>query len=295
MPKLTILSFGAGQDSTAILYWLIYDKAFRKKYAPEDLVVIMAETGNEHPETYQHVKEVSELCKSHNVNFVHLDYTYTPAGWKGGLIEFYERTNTVGSKAFPKTCTDKLKIQPIYNFLEQFIHVRYHTEKVGRKRALKEFARKHGKIDVLIGIAKGEEKRICKNEDSPSVWMRETINKIYPLVELGMDRKACQKDIRRFGHKVPLPSNCILCPFMNMVELLYLYKSHPNWFRKWVELEQTKITNNTHMGVNNLSVWGNKLLLPQILEQAKDKHGDLTLKYLQDYVMSHGHCLMSKY
>lgn len=294
MAKLTVLSFGAGQDSTAILYRLLYDKKFRNKYAPEDLLVVMAETGNEHDETYQHVEEVQDLCRIAGVEFILLDYSHTPAGWKGGLIKFYERTNTIGSKAFPKTCTDKLKIQAIYNFLDQFVHVRYNTEKVGKKKALKEFTQRYGKIDVLIGIAKGEEKRICKNEDSPRAWMREAINKVFPLVELGMDREACQEDIRRFGHKVPPPSNCVLCPFMNLIELLYLYKKHPDWYYKWVELEKSKIANNTHKGKSNLGVWGNKLL-PEVLEQAKEKYGDLSLEYLQDYVMSHGHCLMSKY
>lgn len=33
MSRLTVLSFGAGQDSTAILYLLLYSKRFRENYA----------------------------------------------------------------------------------------------------------------------------------------------------------------------------------------------------------------------------------------------------------------------
>lgn len=294
MSQLTVLSFGAGQDSTAILYRLIYDKDFRKRYAPNHLIVVMAETGNEHEETYAHVEKVKKTCEKHDIEFYHLDYQYTPAGWKGGLIKFYERTSSIGSKAFPKTCTDKLKIQAIYAFLEHFVHTRYSTRKFGRKQALLEFSEKYGKIDVLIGISRGEEKRMCSNESSLHVWMRKSVNKVYPLIELGMDREDCQRDIEVWGHEVPLPSNCIICPFMSMQELLYLYYFHPEWYHKWVRIEQAKIEKNLHMGDKNLGIWGKKLL-PEVLEEAKLKYGDMTLTDLREYKMSHGHCVASKY
>ena len=56
--KLSVLSFGGGQDSTAILYKLMYDKQFRSKYAPNDIVVVMANTLNEHDATYEHIEEI---------------------------------------------------------------------------------------------------------------------------------------------------------------------------------------------------------------------------------------------
>lgn len=228
-----------------------------------------------------------------HVPFFHLDYAHTPNGWKGGLIKFYERTKTVGSKAFPKTCTDKLKIQPIYNFLEGYVHKKYKLSKVGRKRALKEFAEKHGKIDVLIGIAKGEEKRVASDKTGP-VWMQKSVHKVYPLVDLGWDRKACQDYLSRNGFSIPIPSNCILCPFMSKQELLYLYHKYPDWYRKWVQLEADKIEANSHMGDKNLGVWGKKLL-PEILEEAKSEFKHMAMPELLEYKMSHGHCTMSKY
>jgi hypothetical protein len=45
---ITILSFGAGQDSTAILYRIVLDPEFRKAYVKGKLVVIMSDTGDEH-------------------------------------------------------------------------------------------------------------------------------------------------------------------------------------------------------------------------------------------------------
>ena len=78
MAKLTVLSFGAGQDSTAILYKYIYDADFRVKYAPEDFLVIMSDTGDEHASTYKHVKEIRELCKEHGGRIVAFYMTMGP-------------------------------------------------------------------------------------------------------------------------------------------------------------------------------------------------------------------------
>ncbi len=50
---LTVLAFGGGQDSTAILYRIALDKAFRSRYVKGDLLVLMSDTGNEHPHTYR--------------------------------------------------------------------------------------------------------------------------------------------------------------------------------------------------------------------------------------------------
>jgi len=294
MQRLTVLSFGGGQDSTAILYKLVYDKEFKSKYAPNDLVVIMADTRNEHFETNSHVHECRVFCNTHNIPFFFiLPEEYASGDWKDGYVSFLEKGNRIGSKCFPKTCTDNLKIKPIYKFLEDYVHKTYNTDKVGRKRAIKEFASKYGKIDVILGIAKGEEKRASTNEESPHVWMRSSINKVYPLLDLGMNRQDCQNYIDSVGHIIPPPSNCILCPFMSYQELLYLARYMTPWFNKWVELEANKIKANSHVE-NNMGVWGKKLL-PEALKIAESKFGHMTYSDLVEYKMSHGHCVKSKY
>jgi 3'-phosphoadenosine 5'-phosphosulfate sulfotransferase (PAPS reductase)/FAD synthetase len=289
-----MLSFGGGQDSTAILYKLIHDDKFRAKYAPENLIVVMADTKNEHVETNEHVAKIIQLCEDKMIPFYFITpEQYASGEWKGGYVSFLEVGNRIGSKCFPKTCTDKLKIQPIYKFLDDYVHAFYKTERVGRKMAIKEFVQNNGKIDVLLGIAKGEEKRASTNEESPSVWMRNCINKVYPLLDLGMDRQACQNYISQVGYEIPVPSNCILCPFMSYQELLYLARYNTKWYDKWVELEANKIKANSHVE-NNMGVWGKKLL-PEALEIAENKFGDMTYEQLREYKMSHGHCVKSKY
>ena len=317
MSKLTVLSFGGGQDSTAILYKYIHDADFRAKYAPEDFLVLMSDTGDEHASTYKHVHFIKQLCEEHHIKFVMIteDMGYH-ASW-GNLRSFMRRTDSIFGKAFPKTCTDKLKIRPIYNFLENYLKEHYamniailkslpqgtslatsvrSLRTKGRKNIYKAFEEEYGKIDVLLGIAKGEEKRLpdpAKADQMPK-WQQASINKVYPLIDLGLDRQGCQDYIRSEGYTVPSPSNCVLCPWMNLVELLYLHRFHRTDYEEWVELENNKIQANLHMGDRNLGVWGKKLL-PSKLIDAQEKHGHMTDEELQEYKMSHGHCVASKY
>lgn len=297
--QLTILSFGAGQDSTAILYKIVYDPEFRKKYIQGKLIVVFANTQNEKAKTYEHIIKVMEFCKKHDIKFVVVGEKHRTGDWKKGLIAFYEAGSRIGSKAFPKTCTDNLKIQPIYKWLDLYLHTTLKYGKISkdgklRKSAIKEFNKHHGRITVLIGIAFGEEKRASSNEESPLVWMQNCIDKVYPLIPLKMDREACQNYIVSVGHKVPMPSACILCPFMNDIELLHLWRTDKYWFNKWVKLEADKIANNLHAGDKNLGVWGKKLLPEKIIE-ITNRYGHMTDAQLDEYVMSHGHCVKSKY
>jgi len=111
---------------------------------------------------------------------------------------------------------------------------------------------------------------------------------------VGMDRAACQDYIQSVGYKVPIPSNCMRCPFLSEEELLWLYRFRREIYDEFVELERIKIENNQHMGEKNYGVWPNRLL-PHVLEDAQRKHGHMTDEALWEYKMSHGHSVASKY
>ncbi len=69
------------------------------------------------------------------------------------------------------------------------------------------------RIRVLIGITAEEaEKRVNDDEEKIPVWMRETADRVYPLVELGMTRADCQDYARSHGLPVPFSSLCKFCP-----------------------------------------------------------------------------------
>ncbi len=293
--QLTVLSFGAGQDSTAILVRIIEDARFKRDYVVGQLIVVFADTKNEHAHTYAYISYIKMICKVAKIPFVVVEPEKWAGGkWKQGLVGFWKQNKAVGSKAFPKTCTDQLKIRPIYKWLEEFIHITFETKSVGKKKAFYEYFYKYGKVRVLIGIASGEESR-ASNEPTGMKWFDECVEKIYPLIEQKMDREACQQTINAYGYVVPKPSNCMFCPFLSLQELLYLSMKDPGAFLEWVEIEAEKLKNNEHKGEKNLTVWGTRKTLPEMREIAMEKYGHWTMEQLEEYKMSHGHCVKSKY
>lgn len=291
---LTVLSFGGGQDSTALLYKYAFDAAWRAKYAPGRFLVIMADTRDEHPETNAHVAKIKLFCIEHKIEFVHI----TPSmGFHGGkwqgYREFLRATSTCGSKVFRKTCTDNLKLKPIYRFLESWLQKNYGT-RCSRKQGFYDFAAKHGKISIILGIAKGEEGRVGAPLEK---WAKDTTQRAYPLIDEGLDRQGCQDYITSVGQVVPPPSNCMLCPFMSDIELLWLSKFYPADYAEWVQIEANKIARFKAEGLpdeKNYGVWRGKTL-PEVLAKAQVKYAHMTDAQLHEYKMSHGHCVKSKY
>ena len=297
--SLAVLSYGGGQDSTALLLMYINDPDFRRKYASEDFVVVHAATGNEHVQTDRHVQYTKTLCQQHGIEFHHLtpDRGFHSDKWPD-LLSFYRRTKTCGSKAFNKTCTDRLKLQPIYRWLSDWVSRKYGMPTFGHpfksKTPLVEYARLYGKITMIIGIAGDETKRAVGNWEGEPKWQQLSVTKAYPLIDSNMNRQACQDYIRSVGEEVPLPSNCMVCPFMSEQELLWLYYFERQMYDEWVVIERIKLEANAHLGDRNLGVWGRKTL-PEVLERALKRYGHMTPAQLNEYKMSHGHCLMSKY
>lgn len=309
MEQLTVLSFGAGQDSTYILYKIIRDPAYRYKFIRGRLIVIVCDTGDEHAYTYKHIKFIEGLCKEHQIEFYFItsDMGYHPKTWPG-LICQMKRNNTLMSMMFPRSCTDNLKIKPFYNFLNVYIARKYYGQNLPsstrNKDWINRFAEEHGKINVILGIAADEEHRIKedkaqqlnlfdKAKRTQPVWMAKSILKSYPMIIEGIDRQKAQIYILATPWPLPMPSNCKRCPFLSKQEILWLYRFHPSDFYEWVELEKAKINKCSHLE-RNLGVKGEKMLT-EILEEAITEFGHWTDEQLHEYKMSHGHCVKSKY
>ncbi|MGB3062773.1 hypothetical protein [Sphingobacterium thalpophilum] len=83
-PQLTVLSFGAGQDSTCLLYKFALDKEFRERWIKGRLIVIMSDTGNEHPHTYNHINFIETFCAINDIPFYFItpDLGYHPNTWQ---------------------------------------------------------------------------------------------------------------------------------------------------------------------------------------------------------------------
>lgn len=313
--ELSVLSFGAGTDSTCILEKLIDDEEYRQEYAPNRLLVVMSDTGDEFEETYRHVKETQQKCIEAGIEFVFItsDMGYHSESWLN-LRHFYRTHTAIGSKAYPKTCSDRLKIQPIYRFLEQWLSDNYGVT-CNKKKGFYEFTATYGKINMMVGIAKGEEKRASDAANNPNKWYRKNINNVYPLLEKGFDRQACQDYLHSKGMYV-IPSNCKACPFLSLEELEYLRRFHPKSLEEWVGLEAAKL--HKHKDKNavivtdkrgdvvldrhgkpktqnkNYGVFGVKPLTVKIIE-AKKSFSEWTDERIREYRYSHGHCVSTVY
>lgn len=314
-PPLTVLSFGGGQDSSTLLEMYIDDPQFRQRYAPGDFLVVMSDTGDEFPETYRHVERTKKRCEDAGVEFVHItaDMGYHSSNWQS-LRHFYRTKNAIGSKAYPKTCTDQLKITPIFKFLENWLSQKYGVQN-RNKAGLREYAATHGKIRMMLGIASGEEKRMTDAASSPKRWYRESIENIYPLIDLGMDRAACQQFLHDRGLRV-IPSNCMACPFLSLEELEYLRRFHAQSLDDWTGLEAAKL--EKHKDKSAIIVTdddGNQVIgrdgnpktvnknygvfgvtpLPEKIKEAKQRFTDWTDHRIREYRYSHGHCVATAF
>lgn len=311
--ELTILSFGAGQDSTYILYKIIRDSFYRAKFVKGKLIVVMSDTGNEHRHTYEHVEYIKKLCLDNDIEFYFLtaDMGYHPNTWP--TLEFQmKKNNSIMSMMMPRSCTDNLKIKPFYNFLNVWIANNIYGENLPpstrNKKWIQKYFNDHGKIHVIIGIAAGEEGRVKKTKKEKkaaqmdlfkkpkravNVWMNKCINRFYPMIIEGIDRQKAQDYILATPWDLPFPSNCKFCPFLTKPEMLWMYRFYPEDWYEWVQYEINK--RYYHPGEKrNLGVKGEKTL-PEILAEAIEEFGDWTDDQLNEYKMSHGHCVNSQY
>ena len=312
---LTVLSFGGGQDSTAILLKMLYNPVWRRKYAPGKLVVIMSDTGNEHPYTYEHVNKMKGLCASKGIPFflITADMGYHTPAWPDLLTpqlrESGGKFKTTMVQLKTKTCTDKLKIVPIYKFLDWWLNEEmgygFARDQYGAcgKQAYRKFVADHGPIRVLLGFAKGEESRADKSRKLEASQARQLekelakgkvgpweahLRRIYPLIEEGMDRQACAEYIESTAGYEVMPSNCMLCPYQSLPEILWLYRNHPTMWETWVRIEANKIQRYEGKIEKNHGVYNTKKLLPHKLQEAQAKFGHMTDSELHEYKKFHG-------
>ena len=299
----TLVSYGGGQDSTAIFLRCLYESDFRRKYIQGDMLVVISDTGDEHPHTTELIKRMSYLAKTYRYKCHFLwvkpkDGHHTPA-WPDLMTP---QLRPEGGRFKPtmvqlgtKSCTDKLKLVPIYKAVDEWVNKKYgygFEPGTSRKRALKRYAEEYGPLDVLIGYAAGEESRAEKSMkqqeiDRKSGSWKSHLRRVFPLIQEGWTRKDCQAYCEESLNIKVYPSNCMRCPYMSEAELLWLYKKYPKKYREWVDVEAAKLVRHAGHPKNN-GVFGSKVTIPERLVRAKLKYGHLTISELDEYKYSHG-------
>lgn len=93
---------------------------------------------------------------------------------------------------------------------------------------------------VAIGISTDEIERAGRGKDENGQ------KRVYPLLDLGMNRGDCEKLIRDNGLPVPPKSSCFFCPFHRPLTWSEMRRDEPELFAKSQELED-------HMNARNLA------------------------------------------
>lgn len=188
------LSFGGGVNSTDMLLWLMQEGIFDHRWE-----VVFCDPGAEMPETYEHVKWVSE-----NITPVTVIETKKDGM---GLYDFALSRGMVPCRK-NRWCTGDYKIKPLHRYCQSGVQV--------------------------IGIDYGEEHRMSSIMNTSAGGQRLW----FPLVSECIDREACVGIIQENGVAVPPKSGCFICPFRSKRQWRELFDNYPHLFRLAVDLEE---------------------------------------------------------
>ena len=211
------LSFGAGVQSTAMMI-LAHLGEIKGVEAG-----IFADTGDEPESVYKHLKTFKSKC---SIPIIVDKSNY------GSLTEFTRNKKYVPAPVFavvegkrkPKLamgrrqCTSMFKVQVVEKA------IRKHLGLVGKHL-------KEDQVKVGLGISSDEGFRVKKSQTR---WIRN----VYPLLNLGLSRKDCEKINQDFLGYKPIRSACVYCPYKSPKEFLKMKKSNIKDWNKAVEFDE---------------------------------------------------------
>lgn len=215
---MNIVSFGGGTNSAALLIGLYKHKI------PIDLITF-ADTGAEHPHTYQFIEIINQWLAEHGMPQITVVQYVDRYGNRLSLETECLRSHTLPSIAYGhKRCSQKHKIAPQEKFCNHYAPCR-------------EVWQRGEKVNRYIGYDAGEVKRYEHsrkyNEADKKYHNR------YPLIEeWGWNRDDCIREIKAEGLPQPGKSSCFFCPSMKKQEILYLKEHYPDLFNRAATLEE---------------------------------------------------------
>jgi hypothetical protein len=208
----TAVSYGGGTNSTALLVGL-HERGQR----PD--VILFADTGGEKPNTYEHVRVVSDWCQSVGFPEIVTVQTQDKAGAYFTLEQRCLDNKMLPSIAYGfKACSEKHKRRPQDRYMNN------HPPAVAEWKT-------GSKVIKLIGYDADEERRAKILDDAKYIYK-------YPLIEWDWGRDECLEAIERAGLPQPGKSACFFCPSSKKKEIIALSKEHPVLFARAVAMER---------------------------------------------------------
>jgi hypothetical protein len=250
---LSVISYGGGVQSTAMLVL-----AATGRLGHQIDAALFANVGDdsEHPATLDYVRDVAVPWAAerglpvHELQRVKRDGT-TETLW-GRLMKPESRSLPIPVR-MPDTgapgtrsCTKDFKISVVGKWLKA------HGAKAGNPAT------------VCIGISTDEITRVGNKRVEPYE------RPVYPLIDLGLNRSACQRVIAEAGLPVPGKSSCYFCPFHRPQMWSEMRRDEPDLFGKAVDLEATLIARREKLGRDPVYLTRFGKPLAEAVDEAQD-------------------------
>ncbi len=256
--ELRVLSLGAGVQSSALLFKVLYEEI-----APVDLA-IFADTGNEPQEVYEWVEYLKKEAKGKiEIRTVHNDRNtgsiyhdiLSHDGWFAGIPVYTKNREDDSNGMSRRQCTDRYKIQPILKDVRKILGVENLRDRC---------------VEMVMGISVDE---IQRAKRPPNKWQ---VN-CYPLVENKISRLECFHWMEKQGLPSPPRSACIICPYHNNAEWKRIKTEHP---KEW---EEAVYFDEQLRDKNSKSTFVSKFDSDLFLHKSRTPLADADLSSPEDY------------
>lgn len=253
---LRTISYGGGVQSTALVALAAQGKL-------DDIIggpvhaALFSNVGDdsEHPATLEYVRNIAMPWAAERGITIHELHRVKRDGSTETLMG---RLTREGSRSLPipvrmdngapgnRSCTADFKIKVIGKWLKA------------------NGASKDNPAVVCIGISTDEITRVSNKRVMPYE------QPVYPLIELGLDRSACQRVIAEAGLPVPPKSSCYFCPFHRPQTWAEMRRDEPDLFWKSAELEATLNARRDVLGKDRVYLTRFAKPLPEAIPEAQE-------------------------
>jgi len=227
--------------------------------------VVFADTGAEHPETYQHIEKVAKpICDRIGISFttVRMEKSVDDiSGLTGEQLDRYKQMLSSTSRL--KTRTERMAAHSEYhgaNGIPKRTVTSLRDEIIARRRvpSINPSARWCTSDAKIVPIYKGfirpaqERGQYVKPATAIIGLGYEELTRMYkphfteytveyPLIDRKMRRQDCVEYVKRHGYESPPKSGCYFCPFQGVGQWKLLRKEHPDLFEDAMALEESDI------------------------------------------------------
>lgn len=211
-PTVRVLSLGAGVQSTTVALLAV------EGALPKPDAAIFADTGWEPRAVYEHLDRLAvELDRAgiplHRVAQGNLRDDAIDPAHRYASIPYFVRNPDGSDGMGPRQCTSEYKLAPINRKVRELLGAPAPKfQRVPRGRAAEQW----------IGFSTDEIHRV--SDYRGVLYLRPR----YPLLELGMSRKDCQRWLRSRGWGSTTKSACIGCPYHGNAQWRDLRDNNPD-------------------------------------------------------------------